>query len=386
MSQRYLLSLGVAARTTVAAACLTILGQVAVASPAQAQRPARSPMPPLLPTDWRITFGVSSGRFHENVVRYTAADHGQIAYADRRGATPAVGRISEETTGELTSLVNRLRLSEASRIPSSRFNACIGSQHLPNVWFSLRRGHRTYSLSHCNRVEGTAGPSDEYTLALDAEQRVVYRTLRSKLEALFDAELKSKVGTRQQTAGDALSGPSCEVPSRAEADTTDAKTRTRRTGECRSDHACSLVAPREIRRVTGRDDVANYGPEKRQTATTSDCVHQDFVVSVRLVHEGWTAERLEAQREQTVRAGHRVERFGADGLTGYVVLRAPMVATTGPFTGKSVFMLVGAKLLAISVQTFPEDYLELPDGSGNRDPWRGNVMALATAAAARLRR
>ena len=47
---------------------------------------------------------------------------------------------------------------------------------------------------------------------------------------------------------------------------------------------------------------------------------------------------------------------------------------------------VDGSRLAISVQTFPEDYLELPVGSGNRDPWRGNVMALATAAAARLRR
>ena len=346
----------------------------------------RSTIPPPLATDWRITFGVSSGRSHENAVQYTVADHGQIAYADRRGATPVVGRISAETTRELTSLVNRLRLEEASRIPSSRFNACIVSQHLPNVWFSLRRGRSTYSLSHCNRVEGGAGSTDEYTLALDDEQRAVYRTLRSKLEALFDADLKSRVGTRQQTAGDALSGPSCGVRTSAEADTTSATPRPQRVGECRPDHACALVAPREIRRVTGRDDVANYGPEKRQSRATSDCVHQDFVVSVRLVHEGWTAERLEAQREQAVRAGHRVERFGADGVTGYLVSHAPMVATTGPFTGKAAFMLVGAKLLAISVQTFPEDYLELPDRSGNRDPWRGSVIPLAIAAAARLRR
>jgi hypothetical protein len=346
----------------------------------------RSTIPPALATDWRITFGVSSGRYHENAVRYTVADHGQIAYSDRRGATPAVGRISAETTRELTSLVNRLRLGDASRIPSNRFNACIVSLHLPNVWFSLRRGPRTYSLSHCNRVEGGPVPTDEYTLALDAEQRAVYRTLRSKLEALFDADLKSKVGTRQQTAGDALSGPSCEVPSRANADTTNAKPRTQRLGECRRDHACALVAPQEIRRVTGRDDVASYGPEKRQSPTTSDCVHQDFVVSVRLVHEGWTAERLEAQREQAVRAGHRVARFSAGGGTGYLVSNAPMVATTGPFTGETAFMLVGAKMLAISVQTFPEDHLEVSDRSGNSRPGRGSVIPLAIAAAARLPR
>ncbi|MDF2774003.1 MAG: hypothetical protein K0S86_3500 [Geminicoccaceae bacterium] len=346
----------------------------------------RSSIPPPLPTDWLITFGVSSGRFHENAVRYTVADHGQIAYTDRRGATPAVGSISPETIRELTSLVDRLRLSEASRIPSSRFNACIVSQHLPNVWFSLKRGPWTHSLSHCNTVERGARPSDEYTLALDDEQRAVYTTLRSKLEALFTADLRSKVGTRQQTAGDALSGPSCDVPSRANADTTNAKPRTQRLGECRPDHACALVAPQEIRRVTGRNDVASYGPEKRQSPTTSDCVHQDFVVSVRLVHEGRTAERLEAQREQAVRAGHRVERFSADGGIGYLVSHAPMVATTGPFTGETVFMLVGAKLLAISVQTFPEDYLELPDRTGNSDPWRGSVIPLAMAAAARLRR
>jgi hypothetical protein len=343
-------------------------------------------IPPALPTDWRIWFGVSSGRFHENAVRYTVAQHGQIAYADRRGATPAIGTIPAETVRDLTSLVDRLRLWEASRIPSSRFNACIGSLHLPNVWFSLRRGFETYSLSHCNSVEREARPSDEYTLALDAEQRAVYATLRSKLEALFDAELRSRAGTRQQTAGDELSGRSCEVPSSAGADTTNAKTRPRRAVECRPDHACALVAPREIRTVTGRNDVANYGPEKRQSPTTSDCVHQDFVVSVRLVHEGWTAERLEAQREQAVRAGHRVERFGANDGIGYRVLHAPMVATTGPFTGETAFMLVGAKLLAISVQTFPEDYLELPDRSGSGRSARGSVIPLAIAAAARLGR
>jgi hypothetical protein len=342
-------------------------------------------IPPALATDWRIWFGVSSGRFHENAVRYTVAQHGQIAYADRRGATPAIGTISAETVRELTSLVDRLRLWEASRIPSSRFNACIGSLHLPNVWFSLRRAG-TYSLSHCNSVERGARPSDEYTLALDAEQRAVYTTLRSKLEALFDADLMSKVGTRQQTAGDALSGPSCEVPSSAGADTINADARTRRAVECRRDHACALVAPQEIRRVTGRNDVAIYGPEKRQSPTTSDCVHQDFVVSVRLVHEGWTAERLEAQREEAERAGHRVERFGANDGTGYRVLHAPMVATTGPFTGETAFMLVGAKLLAISVQTFPEDYLELPDRSGSGRSARGSVIPLAMAAAARLGR
>ena len=53
MSQHYVLSPGFAGRATVAAG-LTIIGLVAVATPVQADLPARSPIPPPLPTDWRI--------------------------------------------------------------------------------------------------------------------------------------------------------------------------------------------------------------------------------------------------------------------------------------------------------------------------------------------
>ena len=341
-------------------------------------------MPPPPRMDWRIDFGVSSGESHQNVVRYTVADHGQIAYVNRRGAAPAVGRIPPETVRELTSLVDRLRLSEAKRIPSSRFNACIVSQHLPNVWFSLRRGNSTYSLTHCNKVERGDGPRDEYTLILNADQSATYRALRSKLESLFDADLQSRVGTLSRTIGDALSGPPCEVAPRDADSMASGKARTTRPAECRSDHACGLVSPREIRGVTGRNDVAVYAPEKRQSATTSDCFHQDLVVSIRLVNGGWTTERLDAQREQAVRAGYRVQRFGADGRSGYTVAHAPMVATTSPYTGETAFLLVGGKLLAISVQTFPADYLEVPGRADGQRSTRGSVIPLAIAAAARL--
>ena len=58
--------------TTVAAIAL-------LSSPlGEAAAQERSPLPPPLPTDWRITFGTSSGRVHENVVRYTVTDRGQL--------------------------------------------------------------------------------------------------------------------------------------------------------------------------------------------------------------------------------------------------------------------------------------------------------------------
>ena len=360
-------------------AVIALVGSPLAAAPGQ----ERSPIPPPLATDWRISFGRSWGSVHENIVRYTVTDRGQLAYVDRRGAEPAIGRISTATVRELTGLVDRLRLREARQIPSSRFNACIVSQHLPNVWFAVRRGNATQSLTHCNSA-GTAGARDEYTLELDAEQKAVYRTLRAKLESLFDAELKAKVGTRQQTPGDSLSGVRClSSASRADA-TAKGQPASSLPPECRSVHACALVPPMEIRSVTGRDDVANYAPEPWQSDSSSDCFHRDFVISVRLMDRGWTAERLEVERTRTVRQGYHVQSFAANSMRGYTVSHAPMVAMTGPYSGETAFLLVGEKLVAISVQTFPEDYLEHRERDSSGFARRGNIAALAIAAAARL--
>ena len=354
-----------------------------VVSPLSVVLGQERPLPPLLPTDWRISFGTSSGRFLQDIEQYTVTHRGQIAYVNRRDAKPAVGRIAPAMVRELTTLIDRLRLSETRRIPESQVNACIVSMHLPSVWFSVRRGAMTYSLRHCNMVERATHPGYGYTLDLDPEQKVVYRTLRAKLELLFDAKLTAKVGTLQQTAGDALSGSRCWPASRRTEAIARGQAPNELPRECRSDHACTLVPPAEIRSVTGRNDVANVAPEGWQSATSSDCFY-DFVVSVRLVNRGWTAERLETQRERAAREGHHVQSFGIGRARGYTTSDAPMVGMTGPYTGETAFLLVGEKLLSVSVQTFPDDYLELQQGDPAGLARRGDILRLAAAAAPRL--
>ena len=133
-------------------------------------------------SEWEVSFGRSWGRFHQHIEKQTVDSKGSIAYLNKRNGTPGIGQISGRDVDEITELLKRLRLHTSKSIPSSEFNKCVVSPHIPNSYFSLTQGGREYSLSPCKEYG--------YTLILSAGQKAVYERLRARLESLFDDEIK----------------------------------------------------------------------------------------------------------------------------------------------------------------------------------------------------
>ena len=135
-------------------------------------------------SEWEISFGRSWGRFHQHIEKQTVDSNGSTTYLNKRNGAPAIGQISGRDVDELTELLKRLRLHTSKSIPSSEFNKCVISPHMPNSYFSLTQGGREYSLSPCKEYG--------YTLILSAGQKAVYERLRARLESLFDDEIKKQ--------------------------------------------------------------------------------------------------------------------------------------------------------------------------------------------------
>lgn len=359
-------------------ALVALLASVPGDASTQATRSQRAP-------GWEISFGAATGRLHEQIIHHRVTSSGRIAYLNTRGGTPAVGRISAETVGEISRLLDRLALARAKEIPRDQWNACIVSLHLPDVWFSLRAAGESFTLRHCNRPRPEHSPPYEYTLQLTTDQRAVYRTLRAKLESLFDDELKRAVGTRQQSAGDALSGDRCWSAERRARAMGDGRDAGELPPQCRSLHACALLPPPLIRSATGRKDLAVLAPEAWQSTTSSDCFY-DLALSVRLSPRGWTVARLDAEREKAARQGYEVESFALDGHDGYIVSDSPMAGMTGPYAGTTAFLRVGEQLVTISLQTFPENYARPLERASAPESAASALVTLARAAIGRLTR
>jgi hypothetical protein len=121
-------------------------------------------------SEWQIRFGRSWGRFHQHVEKQTVDSNGLVTYLNKRNGTPGTARISRRDVDEITELLKSLKLHTSKGIPSSEFNKCVGSPHMPNSYFSLPKASREYSLSHCREYG--------YTLILSGAQASVYKRLR----------------------------------------------------------------------------------------------------------------------------------------------------------------------------------------------------------------
>jgi hypothetical protein len=135
-------------------------------------------------SEWEIGFGRSWGRFHQHIEKQTVDSKGSITYLNKRNGTPGTGQISGSDVYEINELLKRLKLQKSEPIPSSEFNKCIVSPHMPISYFSLIQGGREYRLAPCRE--------NVYTLILDHGQKAVYKKLRVKLESLFGDEIKKK--------------------------------------------------------------------------------------------------------------------------------------------------------------------------------------------------
>ena len=133
---------------------------------------------------WEISFGKSWGRFHQHVEKQTIDSSGLITYSNKRNGTPTTGLISGQDIKAISELLKRLNLQKARPIPSSEFNRCIVSPHMPTSYFSLSRGGNKYSLSPCR--------GNGYTLNLSVGEKATYKKLQAKVESLFDDEIKKQ--------------------------------------------------------------------------------------------------------------------------------------------------------------------------------------------------
>ena len=135
-------------------------------------------------SEWQISFGSTWGRFHQHIEKQTVDSNGLVTYLNKRNGTPGTAQISGRDVDEITELLKSLKLHTSKGIPSSEFNKCVVSPHMPNSYFSLTQGGREYSLSHCREYG--------YTLILSGAQGSVYKRLRVKLESLFDDEIRKQ--------------------------------------------------------------------------------------------------------------------------------------------------------------------------------------------------
>lgn len=141
---------------------------------------------------WEIAFGHSFGRYHENFELFTINDKGEATFRENKDA-PITEKLPYDILSELNGLVEKLDLSKVKNIPDGKYNSCIASLHLPETYFKLEIGGRSYKLRHCNNTKDYA-----YTLILSREQKEIYRQLREK--ALKESEILQNNQMRLQSA------------------------------------------------------------------------------------------------------------------------------------------------------------------------------------------
>lgn len=137
-------------------------------------------------SEWEIIAGRAYGRFHQYSERFTVKSNGETSYFNKSNKNEnrsERGKISPEQISQISEMLTLINLPAAKKIPDDKYNACIMSPHLPNVYFTLKQNDKTYSLTHCNGASSRR--IHDYTLILSASKKQIYEDLRKTVTSLF---------------------------------------------------------------------------------------------------------------------------------------------------------------------------------------------------------
>lgn len=137
-------------------------------------------------SEWEIIAGRAYGRFHQFGERFVVKSSGETSYFNKSNENQnrsQSGKISVEEINKISEMLKAIDLPAAKKIPDNRYNACLMSPHLPNVYFTLRQNGKSYKLTHCNGLPEKK--RDEYTIILSDYKSATYKNLRQLITALF---------------------------------------------------------------------------------------------------------------------------------------------------------------------------------------------------------